>query len=70
MEQFEHFTKERTPFFDLFGISGMKRFIVTDDKKIVEKVLKGLELAGKKDDKLALIKLKFSMNGYKNLAEK
>ena len=50
----------------------MKRFIVTDDKKIVEKVLKGLELAGKnkKDDKLALIKLKFSMNGYENLAEK
>ena len=45
-------------------------FIVTDDKKIVEKVLKGLELAGKKDDKLALIKLIFSMNGYKNLAEK
>ena len=48
----------------------MKRFIVTDDKKIIEKVSKGLELAGKKDDRLALIKLKFSMNGYKNLAEK
>ena len=57
-------------FFDWFGTSGMKRFIVTDDKKIVRKVLKGLELADKKDDKLTLIKLKFSMNGYKNLAEK
>ena len=56
--------------FDSFGISGIKRFIVTDDKKIVGKVLKGLELANKKDDKLTLIKLKFSMNGYKNLPEK
>ena len=48
----------------------MKRFIVTDDKKMVGKVLKGFELVDKKDYKLTLIKLKFSMNGYKNLAEK
>ena len=48
----------------------MKKFIVTDNKKIVGKVLKRLELAVRKDDKLTLIKLKFSMNGYKNLAEK
>ena len=41
----------------------MKKFIVTDDKKIVGKVLKGFELAYKKDDELTLIKLKFSMNG-------
>ena len=62
--------KSELLFFDSFGISGMKRFVVTDDKKIVEKVLKWLELADKKDDKLTLIKRKFSMNGYKKLAEK
>ena len=70
-EVFEDFTKEQTfIFFDSFGISGMKRFIVTNDKKIVGKILKELELADRKDDKLTLIKLKFSMNAYKNLAEK
>ena len=53
---------------DLFGISGKKRFIVGDDKKTVGKVLKGLKLAHKNDDKLTLIKLKFFMKGYKNLA--
>ena len=37
----------------------------SDDKKIVGKVLKGLELADRKDDKLTLIKLRFLMNGYK-----
>lgn len=41
----------------------MKKFIVTDDKKIVGKVLKGLELAYRKDDELTLIKLKVSING-------
>ena len=70
-EVFEDFTKEQTfIFFDSFGISGMRRFIVTNDKKIVGKILKELELADRKDDKLTLIKLKFSMNAYKNLAEK
>ena len=57
-------------FFDSCGISGMKSFIVTDDKKIVRKTLKWLELADMKDNKLTLIKLKFSMNGYKNMTEK
>ena len=39
-------------------------------QKIVGKVLKGLELADRKDNKLALVKLKFSMNGYDKLTEK
>ena len=48
----------------------MKHFIVSDDKRIVGKVIKGLELADQKDNKLTLVKLKFSMNSYENLAEK
>ena len=47
----------------------MKRFIVTDDRKIVRKVLRGLELADRKDDKLTLIKLKFSMKAIKTWLE-
>ena len=39
-------------------------------QKIVGKVLKGLELADRKDNKLTLVKLKFSMNGYDKLTEK
>ena len=45
----------------------MKHCIVQEDKKTVGKVLKGIELANRKDDKITLIKLKFSMNGYYNL---
>ena len=39
-------------------------------KKIVGKVLKGLELADRKGNKLTIIKLKFSMGGYDRLTEK
>lgn len=39
-------------------------------KKIVGKVLKGLELADRKDNKLTIIKLEFSMGGYDRLTEK
>ena len=59
----------KSKFFDFFRTSEKKRFIITDDKEIVGKVLKVLELADKKDEKLTLIKLKFSINGYKNLTE-
>ena len=47
----------------------MKHFIVSDDKKIVGKVLKGLELADQKGNKLTLVKLKFSMNSSENQVE-
>ena len=46
------------------GIDGMKHFIVQDNKKAIRK---GIELANWKDDKINLIKLKFSMNRYYNL---
>ena len=54
-------------FYYSFGIDEMKHCIVQEDKKTVGKVLKGIELANRKDDKIILIKLKFSMNGYYNL---
>ena len=39
----------------------MKQFIVSDDKKIVAKRLKGIETIDQKDKKLTPCKLKFSM---------
>ena len=56
------------PFFDSYGIEGMNHFIVSDDKKIVGKILKGIETIDQKDKKLTLYKLKFSMNAYEKLA--
>ena len=47
----------------------MKHFIVSDDKTIVRKVLKGFELTDQKDNKPTLVKLKFSMKSYEKLAE-
>ena len=56
-------------FFDLYGIEEMKHFIVSNDKKIVAKILKGIETIDQKDKKLTLCKLKFSTNPYKRLKE-
>ena len=47
----------------------MKHFIVGINKKIVGKVLEGLELTNQKENKLSLVKLKFLINSYKNLTE-
>ena len=56
--------------FDSFGIIGMKRFIAQDDKKNSWKGLERMELADRKDNKLTIVKLKFSMGGYDRLTEK
>ena len=55
---------------DSFGITGMKRFIAQGNKKIIGKVLKWLELSNRKDNKLPLVKLKYSMNGCDKLTER
>ena len=47
----------------------MKYFIVSNDKKIVGKILKGIETIDHKDKKLTLCKLKFSMDAYERLRE-
>ena len=47
----------------------MNHFIVSDDKKIVGKILKGIETTDQKGKKLTLCKLKFSMNAYEKLTE-
>ena len=54
-------------FFDSFGIAGLKKFIVKYNKKIIDKVLKGIEKMDRVDPELTLQRLKFSMQGYKKL---
>lgn len=45
----------------------LKNFIVTDNKKVINKVLKGIEKIDKADQKLTLQKSKFSIASYKGL---
>ena len=48
----------------------MKHYIVSDDKKIVGKILKRIETIDWKDKKLTLCKLKFSTNAYEKLTKR
>ena len=57
-------------FLDLFGYDGLKNFIVTDDKKTVQKILNGIETMDRKDNKLKLVKIKFSVKAYKNFSDR
>ena len=57
-------------FFDTFGIEGLKHFIIQDDKKIVEKILIGIEKMDQSDKKITLCKIKFNMSAYKRLLKK
>ena len=38
-------------FFDCFGLDGLKHFIIQDDRKIIDKILIGIEQMNKTDQK-------------------
>ena len=61
--------KRNSLLFDSFGVKGLKNFIIQDDKKIVEKVIKGIEKIERKDNKLTLIKLRFSVKNFCELKD-
>ena len=46
--------------FDSFGMEGLKNFIIQDDRKIINRILKGILKMKKEDNKLTLVQLKFS----------
>ena len=57
-------------FFDSFGIEGLKNLIKQDNKKIIDKILNGIEKMTRTEKKLTLVTLvniTFSMDVYKNL---
>ena len=53
--------------FDSFGFEGFKEFVLSDDKNILNKILYGLEKFKKKDSKITIISLKFSMREYEKI---
>ena len=55
--------------FNSFSIAGLKNFIVKNDEKIVQKVLKGVEDIKQDKTGLNLVNLKFSVNGYYELSD-
>ena len=50
--------------FDSFGFNGLKKFIIDNDEKLLNKVLFNLKTFGKKDRKITLVSLTFSMLEY------
>ena len=53
--------------FDSFGFEGFKEFIIDDDRKALNKILFRIEKLKKKDSKVTLVTLKFSMREYENI---
>ena len=56
--------------FDSFGFEGLKKFIIDNDKKLLNKVLFNLNNFKKSDRKITLISLKFSMREYEKISNK
>ena len=52
-----------------FGLDELSRFIVQDDKPIVDKILLGIEQMTRTDNKITLCMVKFNLGAYKNLAK-
>ena len=50
--------------FDSFGIEGLKNFIIQDDRKIIDKIMTGIENIETADNKLTLVKLEFSIKAF------
>ena len=59
--------KKRNFLFDSFGFEGFKDFIIDSDRNILNKILFGIEKLKKKDKKVTLIRLKFSMIEYEKI---
>ena len=56
-------------FFDSFGLDGLKHFIIQDDKKIIDKILIGIEQMNRTDQKITLCKIKFNLGACKELSK-
>ena len=53
--------------FDSFGFGGFKKFVIQDDQKFINKIFYGVEKFDKKDNKVTLVTLRFSIPEYKKL---
>ena len=57
-------------FFNSFGLDGLKHFIIQDDRRIVDKILLGVEQMNRSDQKITLCKIKFNLGACKDLTKK
>ena len=64
---FDLHPKKEVFLFDSFVFKGFKGFILQDDQKVFNKILYGIEKFSKKDNKISLITLSFSMKKYKKM---
>ena len=55
--------------FDSFGFEGLKRFRISNDKKLIDKILFDLKKFNKKDNKTYLILPKFSVEDYDKMSK-
>ena len=62
--------KKELFFFDSFDVEGLKSFIITDNKKTVQKIISGKEKMTRTYNKITLVKIKFSMKTCKNFSQK
>ena len=51
--------------FDSFGFDGFKEFLLQDDKKTLNKILYGIKKFEKKDSKITVMTLTFTVEEYK-----
>ena len=56
-------------FFDSFGLDGLKHFIIQDDRKIIDKILIGIEQMNRTHQKITLCKIKFNLGACKELSK-
>ena len=61
--------KKEILLFDSFGFEGLKKFIIDNDKKALNKVLYNFDKSQKNDRKITLISLKFSMKQYEKIKD-
>ena len=54
---------------DTFRIEGLENFNIQDDRKVIQKVIKGIEKMDRKDNKLTLVRLKFPIKNFKELKD-
>ena len=53
--------------FDSFGFDGFKELLLQDDKRVLNKILYGIKKFEKKDSKITVVTLTFSMEEYEKI---
>ena len=64
------FTREMQFLFRSFGILELKNFIISEDSKIINKIVFGYERFKMFDDKATVVETNFSCTSFKNLSDK